>query len=293
MKTSKIIAVVGPTGSGKSALGAYLAHKLGGETISADSRQVYRGMRVISRAERGNMVGIADPRRQFSAGAYKKYAEKLLKQIRVPIVVGGTGFYIDLLLGRMHAPEVPPNKKLRAALAKLSNKQLLARLRKLNPKRAAEVDPHNKVRLVRAIEVAKGVAEQKVLNRATDHASRRPKERGEKLFAKPKVLWLGLKQPKNLRAGVETRLRDGMVAEARALRKSLPRRRYSELGFEFNALAEYLDKKISKTELVDKIANGERKYALRQMRWFKRNKSIRWVSSKSEALWLAKKFLKS
>ncbi|MEK7109139.1 MAG: tRNA (adenosine(37)-N6)-dimethylallyltransferase MiaA [Patescibacteria group bacterium] len=279
MPKPKIIAVVGPTASGKSALGSFLAQKLGGEVIAADSRQVYRGMRVISRAEPGHMVGVADPRRQYSAGQYQKAAAKIcssvLQNTGIPIVVGGTGFYADALL-RGGLPQVAPNPALRAALNKKTQKQLLAQLAKLDPASAARVDPHNKVRLVRAIEIAKALGKVPPTG-TTDN--------------KYDVLWLGLPRSKNLAAGVEGRLGRGMLAEAKKLRTRLSKKRYAELGFEFDLLADYLDKKISKKELVEKIANGERKYAKRQMRWFKRSKEIFWVTGKAQALRLAKKHL--
>lgn len=308
----KIIAVVGPTASGKSALGAYLARTLGGEIVSADSRQVYRGMRVISRALptgrqaiQEHMVGVADPKRRYSAGQYAKAARKICSSIlqnsKIPVVIGGTGFFIDSLTGRMTIPDVPPNPALRRALGKKSPAQLAAHLRRLDPARAAQVDPHNKVRLVRAIEIAKAERSGKSLEgglraRRRENLSKFSAENLRTpeglLAAEPyDVLWLGLGQPKNLRAGVEARLKAGMLAEAKALRARLGTKRYRELGFEFALLADYLDKKISKPELIDKIANGERKYAIRQMRWFKRNPEINWVANKSGALRLAKKFL--
>jgi tRNA dimethylallyltransferase len=278
----KVIAIVGPTASGKSSLGVYLAHTLGGEVISADSRQVYKGMHVISRAEQGHMVGIANPAKQFSAGQYQKEAEKICSRIlenkRIPIIVGGTGFYADALLGRFSLPNVAPNPALRAALNKKTPLQLLALLEKIDPKSATRMDPHNKVRIIRAIEIAKELGAVP------------PHPRGD-TSRKYDVLWLGLGQSKNLLAGVEERLKRGMVAEAKRLRAKLSKKRYQELGFEFALLADYLDKKITKKELVALIANGERTYAIRQMRWFKRNKDINWINGKIEALRLSKKFL--
>ncbi len=279
MDKQKVIAIVGPTASGKSALGNFLAQKLNGEIISADSRQVYKGMHVISRAEAGHMVGIANPTKQYSAGEYQKAAAKIITQLHskqvLPIVVGGTGFYADALL-RGPLPQVEPNTKLRLVLNKKSPKQLLAQLVKLDPASAKRVDPNNKVRLVRAIEIAKALGKVPEVNTETAY----------------NVLWLGLGQSKNLDAGVEERLKRGMVAEAKKLRKNLSKKRYGELGFEFDLLAQYLDKKISKQELVALIANGERIYAKRQMRWFKRTSDIHWIKNKTEALRLSKAFLK-
>lgn len=273
-----VIAVVGPTASGKSSLGQYLADKLNGEVISADSRQLYKGMAVISRSEPGHMVGIFDPKKQFSAGQYQKKASGIVSTLvragKLPVVVGGSGFYADALL-RATLPQVAPDAALRAALNKKSPEQLLAQLAKLDPASAARVDPYNKVRLVRAIEIVK------VLGKV-------PTLEGEAPY---NVLWLGLSKSKNLTAGVEERLARGMVAEAKKLRSTLTKKRYRELGFEFDLLADYLDKKVTKKELVERIANGERTYAIRQMRWFKRNKDIIWIKNKTEALRLSKAFL--
>jgi tRNA dimethylallyltransferase len=278
----KIIAVVGPTASGKSALGEHLAKKLGGTVVSADSRQVYKGMHIISRAERGAMVGVANPKRAYSAGAYAKDATavltKLAKRKIVPVVVGGAGFYAEALL-RAPLPAVAPNKKLRAVLNKKTPAQLLALLKKLDPASAGRVDPKNKVRLIRAIEIAQKLGS----------VPARTQE------SKYEVLWLGLPAPQHyekvLRRGVAERLRRGMLAEAARLRKTLSHKRYRELGFEFDLLAALLDKEITREEFVEAMVRFEQRYAKRQNKWFKRYKDIRPVGSKAEALRLAKSFL--
>ena len=279
MQKQKIIAIVGPTASGKSSLGVYLAQKLGGEIISADSRQVYKGMRIISRAERGHMVGIANPKKTYSVGEYQQDAVKvvssILQKARIPIVVGGAGLYADAFLRGWQLPKVAPNKKLRAELAKKSPTQLFALLKKLDIARAESIERNNPVRLVRAIEIAKALGSVPLLVRESPY----------------NVLWLGLKKSKNIRAGVEVRLKAGMEAEAKKLRASLSKKRFLEFGFEFVLLANYLDRKITKKQLIDSITRGEEEYAKRQSRWFKRNKDIRWVGGKAEALRLSKKFL--
>ncbi len=275
----KVIAIVGPTASGKSSLGIWLAKKLNGEIISADSRQLYRGMAVISRAERGHMVGVADPRRQYSVGQYQKDAAKIcssiLQNTRIPIVVGGAGLYADAFLRGWRLPKVAPDKTLRAALAKKSPAQLFAILQKIDPASAKRVDKRNPVRMIRAIEIAKTLGTVPSLVREPPY----------------RVLWLGLKKSKNIRAGVTARLKLGMVAEAKKLRAALSKKRFLELGFEFALLADYLDKKITKKQLADAIVRGEEQYAKRQNRWFKRHKDIHWVGGKKEALRLSKKFL--
>jgi len=225
------------------------------------------------------MVGIANPKKTYSVGEYQQDAVKvvssILQKARIPIVVGGAGLYADAFLRGWQLPKVAPNKKLRAALAKKSPSQLFALLKKLDIARAESIERNNPVRLVRAIEIAKALGSVPLLVRESPY----------------NVLWLGLKKSKNIRAGVEVRLKAGMEAEAKKLRASLSKKRFLEFGFEFVLLANYLDRKITKKQLIDSITRGEEEYAKRQSRWFKRNKDIRWVGGKAEALRLSKKFL--
>jgi tRNA dimethylallyltransferase len=289
----KVIAIIGPTASGKTALGIALAKKLKGEIISADSRQLYRGMDIIAATPSTHeMKGIphhlmraVDPKRQFSAGRFVREGERLIRAInkrgKIPIVVGGTGFYADALLSGLSLPPVAPNARLRARLQKKTAPQLLAQLKKLDPARAKEVDPHNKVRLMRAIEIAAALGKVPELSR-------------EPRF---EVLWLGLSPaPDKHRAAVRKRIRErmrhGMLAEAKRLRSRLSERRFRSLGSEFSYLADALDKRISPAQLEQKLEQWEVKYAKRQMRWHRRNKDIAWVKNKTEALKLAKQFLK-
>lgn len=288
----KVIAIVGPTASGKSSLGLALAQKFGGEIISADSRQIYKGMEIISRAPSKkelaaiphHMISIKNPAKKFSAGEYQKMGTKIcssiLKNDRVPIVVGGTGFYADSLLRGLTLPEVAPDRTLRKKLLKKSPAELLKILKKLDPASAKRVDPHNIVRVIRAIEIARAIGPIPKL------AHDAPYE----------TLWLGLRPDEKsheraIKKGVVERLDAGMIREAKKLRTQLSKKRFLELGFEFDLLAQYLDKKISKKELTDLLVRGEQKYAIRQMRWFKRNTDIRWIKDRAETQRLAKAFI--
>ena len=175
----KIIVVLGPTASGKSEMAVRLAKEFGGEVVSADSRQVYRGMDVgtgkvpmdkNSKSEfkiqkdsyyyRGiphYLIDVASPRRSFSVERYKKLAGKavrdILKRGKVPIVCGGTGFYIDALIYDRKLPEVPPQSDLRRKLERCSVEELFSRLLKLDPDRAENIEQKNKRRLIRALEI--------------------------------------------------------------------------------------------------------------------------------------------
>jgi tRNA dimethylallyltransferase len=293
----KVIAVVGPTASGKTSLGIYLAQKLGGEVISADSRQVYRGLDIgtgkVTKEEMAgvphHLLDVASPKKQYSVSDFLKDSTKALYDImiyhKVPMVVGGTGLYVDSLFGRMIFPDVPPNEKLREKLEKKSTEQLFVMLEKKDPRRAATIEKGNKRRLIRALEIAEALGASPVGG---------PALKGTGTFD---VLWLGIALPpeklqQNIHARLLSRIIDGMVEEAITLhKKGLSYKRMEELGLEYRFLSQLLQHKISKEQFVAELQRAINKYAKRQMRWFKRNKDIHWVSNKTEALRLAREFL--
>lgn len=320
----KVIAIVGPTASGKSALGVFLAQKLSGEIISADSRQVYKGLDIgtgkVSKKEMGgiphHLLDVASPKRQFSASDFekagKKAIEKILKNKHTPIVVGGTGFYVDALLGRLTLPDVPPNPALRTKLEKKSVEQLFEMLKKKDPERAKTIEPKHKRRLIRAIEIAYGlrrnthlrVREFSAKNSLSPRADalRSPSESTSAtperlLFAQPEVLWLGINPGekilhKKIHARLLARMKAGMLNEAKRLHKQgLSYKRMKELGLEYRSLAELLLGEVTQEEMLKRLESAINDYARRQMRWFKRNADIHWISNKSEALSLAKAFI--
>ncbi|HWB34007.1 MAG TPA: tRNA (adenosine(37)-N6)-dimethylallyltransferase MiaA [Candidatus Paceibacterota bacterium] len=296
MDKPKVIAIVGPTASGKSSLGIYLAQKLNGEVISADSRQVYRGLdigtgKVTTKEMRGiphHLLSVASPKKQFTVDQFVKLGSKAIesisKQGRMPIIVGGTGLYIDMLLGRMSYPEIPPNPTLRKQLERKSVEQLFLMLRKLDPRRAKTIDAKNPRRLVRAIEIA-------------TLRNKKSSARGSVARQQYTVLWLGINPSdavlkKNINARLLARLKAGMVAEARRLHaQGLSYKRMRELGLEYRFLADLLEKKLDTKEFETGLERAIWQYAKRQRTWFKRNQNIRWIRNKVEALRLAKKFL--
>ncbi len=290
----KIIVVIGPTASGKSDLGIKLAQKFNGEVVSADSRQVYKGMDIgtgkISKKEqklvKHYLLNVANPKKVFTVSDFKKLGERSIKKIlvknKVPFIVGGTGFYVDALVKDLSIPEVPPNKELRKSFDKLSAENLFKMLRKLDPKRAKTIDSKNKRRLIRALEIIQ--------------ATNKPVP---KLVSsiKYQVLWLGLK-PKNLenriKLRLEKRFKQGMVKEVKNLLNSgISKKRLHDLGLEYRWLGRYLGREISYKELKDGLLRDIIKYSKRQITWFKRNKEIYWIKNKKEAGILIKKFIYS
>lgn len=275
----RVIALVGPTASGKSDLAVFLAQKIAGEVISADSRQVYKDLdigtgKITKKEMEGvphHLLDVVSPKKTYTVAQFKKDAEKAIEDIvasgKTPIVCGGTGFYIDALLLGQSFPEVKPDKKLRENLEKKSAVQLFARLKKLDPNRAKTIDPQNKVRLIRAIEI-------------TNSLGKVPKQ---KSLVPYDVVWIGIDIPKEklterIHARLITRLKKGMVAEAKKLHEEgLSYKRMRELGLEYRYLADFLQNKISKEEMIEGLDKAIRDYAKRQMTWFKRNKKIHWI----------------
>src|ERR1035437_8567486 len=178
---------------------------------------------------------------------------------------GGTGLYIDTLLGTISLPEVPPNPKLRKILAGKSAPMLFSMLQKLDPTRAKNIDKHNKVRLVRAIEIAKSIGKvPKTWRKKTPY----------------NVLYIGL-NPKNLENRIKKRLIDrikkGMISEVKNLHKhGLSWKRMETLGLEYRYISRYLRGLNTKESMIAELAKESIKYSRRQMTWFKTNKNIVW-----------------
>lgn len=271
MAQPKILVIVGPTASGKSDLAVRLAKKFNGEIISADSRQVYKELdigtgKITKQEKRGvphYLLDVADPRKRFTVSDYKKLADDNIRYIvscgKLPIIVGGTGFYIDVLTGAASFPDVPPNKLLRRKFDKLSKEMLFEMLRAKDSRRAREIDPRNKVRLIRALEIIEKYGSVPQLGSST---------------SKYDFVFIGL-VPTNLEQRIYDRLLKRIPGIIRETRKLSFKRAY-ELGLEYRYTALYLKKKLSRKEMIEQLYTAIRQYAKRQMTWFKRNKEIRW-----------------
>ncbi|HUO56027.1 MAG TPA: tRNA (adenosine(37)-N6)-dimethylallyltransferase MiaA [Candidatus Paceibacterota bacterium] len=290
MERQKILIVVGPTASGKSALAVALAQKINGEVISADSRQVYRGLdigtaKITERQMHGvrhHLLNVASARDSFSADDFLRHAQKGIADIsmrsKIPIVAGGTGFYIDALTGRITLTDVEPDAELRRKLSKKTAAQLYVLLKKKDSRRAAAMDTpserNNKVRLIRALEIAAArTKKQQTMRVAKDGPSY-------------DILWIGIapdlhELDRQIEERLRARIRHGMIAEAMHLHaKGLSYKRMLELGLEYRYLALFLQKKISRQELETQLYSAIRRYARKQIGYWKRNKEIVWFRPK-------------
>lgn len=296
----KVIAIVGPTASGKTKLAIDIARRWNGEVISADSRQIYRGMdigtgKVTKREMQGvphHLLDVASPRKTFTIEQYQKKARttlaKILAQKKLPVIAGGTGFYIDALLYNYVFPTVKPNPALRRRLEKKSVDALFKQLQKLDPRRAGTIDPHNKRRLVRALEIVLSTKEpvpdaSQALDKETDY----------------NILKIGLRPDdktlkRNIRRRLIKRLIQGMIREVNRLheKEGLSWKRLDYLGLEYRYISKYLRGLISKEEMMDSILSESWHYAKRQMTWFKKDHNVQWIENEKQAFPLIKNFLK-
>jgi tRNA dimethylallyltransferase len=288
----KLVVILGPTSSGKSNLAVELAKKYSGEIISADSRQVYKGLDIgsgkITKTEtKGvphHLIDVVQPfgsNTVFTVADFKKLADEkvneILKRGNLPILCGGTGFYIQAIVDNVILPEVPPNKSLRLKLEKYKTEKLFETLSKLDPKRAKNIDAKNRPRLIRAIEIAKK------LGKVPKIKTKKPPY---------KIIQIGIKTDteklhKKIHDRLIARMKKGMLNEARKLNLSgMSWKRMENLGLEYRYLALHLQKKISRTEMLQKLEKEILKYAKRQATWFKKDKRIKWFTlSEKNKIW--------
>ncbi len=282
----RILVILGPTASGKSDLAVKIARQFNGEIISADSRQVYKGLdigsgKITKKEMRGvkhylldvvSPINTARTKKYFTVADFQKIAYKkidtILESGKLPIIAGGTAFYIQSIVDGIVLPEISANQKLRDSLEKKSLPELQKILKKLDVARYKKIDSKNKVRLIRAIEISSVLGKVPMMKSVPKYES----------------LQIGLSLPaeklhSNIKKRLTSRLKIGMLDEARNLhKKGLSWNRMESLGLEYKYMALFLQNKISESEMVNQIETKSRQFAKRQMTWFKRDERINWFS---------------
>ncbi len=314
---NKIIIILGPTSSGKSDLAIKIAQKYNGEIISADSRQIYREMNIgtgkITKTEqklaKHHMIDIVSPKTNFSVAQFKKKTEKIIKDIlkrgRLPIICGGTGFWIKSIIDDVEFPEVKPDWKLREKLGKYHAEKLFSMLKKLDSKRAGNIDARNKVRLIRAIEICKSIGRVPALlcHPELDSGSKEisdPMPTGRQEVRNDKrwiFLQIGISMPREklnerIKIRLAKRFKQGMIKEVKKLHEQgLSWKKIESFGLGYFWIPRYLKGKLSKKEVFEKTYQAEKDYAKRQMTWFQKDKRIKWIKNHREAEKIVIKFL--
>lgn len=282
---NKLLVVCGPTATGKTALALHLAKVFRGNLISADSRQVYRGMDIITnkglpKGKKIYLTDLVDPKKDFSVSQWRKEAKKVIGQLqkdkKLPIVVGGTGLYIESLIKNIESINIPPNKKLRNEMEGKSVDELYETLAHVDAVRAANMnqsDKKNPRRLLRAIEV--GLAKNSNQNRASA---------GDYEF-----LMIGLIAPKDvlfekIKKGVGSRLKAGALSEVKHLltQRDVSWDAQSMTGIGYRELKPYFEKREKLEVCVKNWIKAEQRYARRQLTWFKKYKELKWFDVSQE-----------
>lgn len=290
----KILVVTGPTATGKTALSVELAKKLGGEIVSADSMQIYRGMDIgtakVTKAEMQNiphhMIDIADPSEDYSVSRYVEEADAAVRGIlsrgRLPIVAGGTNLYIDSLIAGLDFAEKAEDAALRESLNKqyddMGGEAMLEHLRGFDPERAAKLHPADKRRIVRAVEIY--ILTGETITRHDEETKKRPKRydavKIALTFADRAVLY------DRINARVDKMVSDGLFDEVKGLLDSgLSPACTSMQAIGYKEPAAYFRGEMSKDAAIELIKLSSRRYAKRQLTWLRRDTTVLWHERQS------------
>lgn len=324
----KLVVILGPTATGKTRLATQLAYDFDGEIISADSRQVFKGMDIGTgkdlkdyvladviekpvksaklgfsatsrKATRGSkmaykvpyhLIDIIRPMTPFNVAKYQKLAKKAISEIQqqdhLPMLVGGTGLYIDAVIkGYEFAAGTKGLEAVREKLNKLTLAQLLARLKKVDLETYNKIDQKNRRRVQRALEIYETTGQKKSV---TDQMRQPDYD----------LLILGIDFPlekiyQKIDSRLEARIQEGMIKEIKKLRASgVSWKRLEEFGLEYRYVSRYLRGLIAYEEMLEQLKNEIHHFAKRQLTWFKRNPDIIWLSDYATAKKKIKEFLK-
>jgi len=290
-KKKKVICIVGPTASGKTALSVALAKELCGEVVSCDSMQIYRGMDIGTakpavdemQGVPHHMLSVVSPEENYSVARYVEEAslcvDDIISRGKIPIIVGGTGLYVDSLIKGIEFAEFREDEEYRNELFRIceekGNTYIHNMLKEVDPERAAEIHENNVKRVIRALEVYKATG-RTISEHDAESMKKPPKydaiyiglmfEDREKLYDR-----INLRVDTMLKAGlcdeVQKLLESGVSANATAMQ-----------AIGYKELVSYFAGNCSLADATEQIKQSSRRYAKRQITWFKRNKNIRWIS---------------
>ena len=290
---AKVIVICGPTASGKTALSIEVAKKINGEIISCDSMQIYKDMNIgtakPTKEEMGEikhyLIDYVLPTERYSVAEYKKDAKKAIKEViekgKTPIIVGGTGLYVDSLIYEIEYPEIKFDEEYRKKLEKEVEEEGLEKLyekaKKIDPIAIQKISKTDKKRILRVLEIyhatGKTKTEQEIISRQKEP------EYDYKVYG---LLWDRQKLYDRINLRVDIMIEQGLIEEVKTILK-----KYSEFptamqGLGYKEVVQYLNKEITKEEMIEKIKQETRRYAKRQMTWFRKNKQTIWLNAEDK-----------
>ncbi len=284
----RVIAIVGPTASGKTALGAEIAEEFSGEVVSADSMQIYKGMDIATakptkeemRGIPHHLIGFLDRNVSFSVADYVELAGSVIGDIserkKLPVIVGGTGLYVSSLLDNIKFADIKSDaglrKKLEDEAERLGNSYLFEKLEKVDPESAAELHPNNLERVIRALEVYELTGKKLSLFKAESRLEESPYD--------PVMIGLDYNDRQilydRINKRVDIMVKNGLVEEAQSIFDSCNMKTAGN-AIGYKELIPYFKKEKSLEECISKIKQETRRYAKRQLTWFRKNAKINWL----------------
>jgi len=285
----KVIVIVGPTASGKTALSIELAKKINGEIVSCDSMQIYKKMDIGSakptteemQGIKHYMIDIVEPNERFSVAEYKKQAENAIEEIlqkgKVPIVIGGTGLYADSLIYGIEYPEIEFDEEYRKKLEEQANtqqglKELYEKAKKIDEDAIQKISPNDKKRIIRILEIYHSTGKTKT---ELEVESRKNEVKYDyKVFAidmDRSILY------DRINRRVDIMLENGLIEEVKKLLEEYDKFPTAMQGLGYKEVVEYFDGILTKEEMIEKIKQETRRYAKRQLTWFRKNKDTIWL----------------
>ena len=293
MKKPTVIVICGPTATGKTSLSIELAKRVNGEVISADSMQIYKEMNIGSaKVTIDEMQGIKHylidcvlPNERYSVANYKQDAkmaiEEILSKGKVPIVVGGTGLYIDSLIYEIEYKDIKINEEYRSELEKIRNEQGLEALYKkaveIDPEAMKKISPNDFKRITRVLEIYESTGKTKTQQEAESRLNEIPYD--YKVFA---IDYDREKLYERINKRVDIMVAKGLINEVQYLLKKYNEFPTSMQGLGYKEVKQYLDGELSKEEMIEKIKQDSRRYAKRQFTWFRKNKQTIWIDGQAK-----------
>ena len=288
MKKQEVIVICGPTASGKTALSIELAKKINGEIISADSMQIYKEMNIGSaKPTKDEMQGIKhylldyiEPDKRYSVAEYQKEAKKKIKEIlnkgKVPIVVGGTGLYINSIIYEINYNNISIDGEYRKRLEEIAKEKGLDTLYnqacEIDPEAMKKISSKDQKRILRVLEIYHETGKTKT--------EQEEESRKKELEYKYNVFGITMDRTilyDRINKRVDEMIEKGLIKEVENMLEKYQEFPTSMQGLGYKEVKEYLEKKISKEEMIEKIKRETRRYAKRQLTWFRKNKETIWL----------------
>ena len=293
MQKEKVIVICGPTASGKTALSIELAKQINGEIVSADSMQIYKDMDIgtakpTQEEKQGikhYLIDFVSPDERYSVADYKQDAKKAIREIlkkgKVPIIVGGTGLYVDSLIYEIEYPNIEFDEKYREKLEKEVEEngleELYEKAKEIDIEAIKKISKNDKKRVLRILEIYHATGKNKT--EQEKESRKKEVEYDYKVFA---LKWDREMLYERINKRVDIMLEQGLIEEVKSIYEKYNKFPTAMQGLGYKEVVEYLENKTTKEEMIEKIKQETRRYAKRQMTWFRKNKQTIWLNGEDK-----------